>query len=76
VKSVLRIAPLVALGLVLVLAGGLADVAFHAAPPALGQELAPLLGADGVRAHLLTLIGMLVACAGLIQRGLHQHLKE
>jgi hypothetical protein len=59
---------LLLLGSVLVCLGGLGDIAYHVAPSA--QSLEPLLGAEGFRAHILTLAGMLVALAGVLGRGL------
>ena len=60
---------LVRCGLLLVLLGGLADLVFHGAPSTLLAQLGPWLGADGQHAHLLTLLGMLVAVAGLVLSG-------
>jgi hypothetical protein len=56
------------LGSVLVCLGGLGDIAYHTLPAA--QSLEPLVGAAGIRAHILTLAGMLVALAGVLGRGL------
>ena len=62
--------PLFVLGSVLVCLGGLGDIAYHVAPSA--QFLGPFVGAEGVRAHILTLAGMLLALAGVIGRGLRR----
>ena len=59
---------LLVLGSVLVCLGGLGDIAYHVAPTA--QSLEPFLGAEGIRAHVLTLAGMVVALAGVLGRGL------
>jgi hypothetical protein len=59
---------LLVLGSVLVCLGGLGDIAYHVAPGA--QSLEPFVGAEGIRAHILTLAGMLVALAGVLGRGL------
>lgn len=59
---------LLVLGSVLVCLGGLGDVAYHVAPTA--QSLEPFLGAEGIRAHVLTFAGMLVALLGVVGRGL------
>jgi hypothetical protein len=63
---------LLVLGAILVCLGGLGDVAYHVLPMALATSLEPLVGAQGIRVHLLTLVGMLVALAGVIWRGLRQ----
>jgi hypothetical protein len=57
---------LVRAGLLLLSVGFLADLAYHALP----LTLAPLLGAEGFRAHLLTFVGMLVMLVGVIRQGL------
>jgi hypothetical protein len=59
-------------GAILVCLGGLGDVAYHALPMALATSLEPLVGAQGIRAHLVTLAGMLVALAAVIWRGLRR----
>jgi hypothetical protein len=61
---------LLVLGGSLVCLGGVADIAYHAAPATLRLE--PFVGAEGIRAHLLTLAGMVVALAGVMARGLHR----
>jgi hypothetical protein len=58
------------LGSVLVCLGGLGDIAYHVGTTA--QSLEPLVGAEGIRAHILTLAGMLVALAGVMGRGLRR----
>ena len=58
------------LGSVLVCLGGLGDIAYHVAPSA--QFLEPFVGAQDLRAHILTLAGMLVALAGVMGRGLRR----
>jgi hypothetical protein len=68
----LLLSPLVAAGLAVLLVGGLGDVIFHAAPPALAAVLAPLVGPAGERAHLLTFAGMLIASVGLLKLGLRR----
>ena len=64
----LRALRVLVLGSVLVCLGGFGDIAYHVAPTA--QFLEPLVGAEGIRAHILTLAGMLVALAGVVGRGL------
>jgi hypothetical protein len=54
------------LGCLLICFGGLADLAYHVGP--VGHALEPLMGAEGIRAHILTLVGMLVALAGVMGR--------
>jgi hypothetical protein len=61
---------LLVLGGVLVCLGGIGDIAYHVAPTA--QSLEPLFGAEGIRAHILTLAGMVVALAGALGRGLRR----
>jgi len=61
---------LLVLGGVLVCLGGMGDIAYHVAPAA--QSLEPLVGAEGIRAHILTLAGMVVALAGVMGRGLRR----
>lgn len=58
--------PLVLAGIALVLAGAAADLAVHVLAPALPPALSWLLGVDGTNAHMLTLVGMLVAVLGLV----------
>lgn len=68
----LRLNParLLVLGGVLVCLGGMGDIAYHVAPAA--QSLEPLVGAEGIRAHVLTFAGMVVALAGVMGRGLRR----
>jgi hypothetical protein len=47
--------------------GALLDATYHLAPPPWGPGLAAYLGAGGERAHELTLVGMLLILARLIQ---------
>jgi hypothetical protein len=42
--------------------GGLGDVAYHTGGP---SWLAPLLGGNGHKAHLITFVGMALIVAGL-----------
>jgi hypothetical protein len=60
--------PLVRAGLAVVFVGGAADLAFHLLVPALPPAVSPLLGVDGVHAHLLTFVGMLVTVLGLVDQ--------
>jgi hypothetical protein len=53
------------LGLLILVIGGLLDLLYHAAPPGWAMRLDGYLGADGVGAHLLTLLGMVVTLLGL-----------
>jgi hypothetical protein len=59
---------LLVLGSALVCMGEMGDIAHHVAPTA--QFLEPFVGAEGIRAHILTLAGMLVALASVLGRGL------
>ncbi|MFO7167202.1 MAG: hypothetical protein DIU80_004160 [Chloroflexota bacterium] len=64
-----RLPRLIQLG-VLVLAIGVAlDLLAHAAPPAWSVQLSGFLGADGSRAHVVTLLGMVLTVAGIFARG-------
>ena len=58
--------PLVRVGLAIVLVGACADLAFHLLASTWPSALHAVFGADGLRAHLLTLVGMLVAVLGLV----------
>jgi hypothetical protein len=51
--------------LLIVAAGAVGDILHHALPAGVAGDLAPLLGADGGRAHLVTFAGMLLAVLGL-----------
>ena len=53
------------LGLLILVIGGTLDLLYHAAPPGWTMQVDRYLGADGVGAHLLTLLGMVVALLGL-----------
>ena len=57
---------LVRVGLLVLGLGALADLAYHALP----ISLAPLLGQEGLWAHLVTFVGMLITIVGLIRQGL------
>jgi hypothetical protein len=46
--------------------GAVADFAFHVLAPTLPPAVGALLGIDGANAHVLTLVGMLVAVLGLV----------
>jgi hypothetical protein len=56
------------LGLLILVIGGTLDLLYHAAPPGWAMRLDGYLGADGVGAHLLTLLGMVVTLLGLFAR--------
>jgi hypothetical protein len=58
------------LGAVLVCVGGVGDIAYHLLPFALAASLEPVVGVEAIRAHLVTLAGMLLMVAALIGRGL------
>lgn len=53
-------------GLLILAVGLLADLAYHALP----RFATPLFGTDGVHAHLVVFLGMLVVVGGLIEQGL------
>jgi hypothetical protein len=54
------------LGLLILVIGGMLDLLYHAAPPGWALQMDGYLGADGVGAHLLTLLGMVVTLLGLL----------
>jgi hypothetical protein len=54
-------------GFVLVVTGGLMDIAYHFTPARRG-----LLEWTGVTGHLVTLFGMLIAMAGVLSVGLRK----
>ena len=72
--------PLILFGLLTLGAGGTSDIAYHAMAPGhhSGQEAAAavsrnaeaLFGADGQRAHLVTLAGMVLTLGGVVSRGI------
>ena len=59
---------LMRLGVLILAAGGALDLLYHAAPQAWAMQLDGYLGSDGVGAHLLTLLGMVVTLLGLFAR--------
>ena len=56
------------LGLLILVIGGTLDLVYHAAPPGWAMWLDGYLGTDGVGAHLVTLLGMVVMLLGLFAR--------
>lgn len=66
VKRIRELTPLVQAGLTLVCVGAGADLAFHLLGPVWPSAMHAWFGVDGLRAHLLTLVGMLVAVLGLV----------
>ena len=61
------------IGLLIVTAGAAGDVLYHTLPADLSSDLNLLLGADGGRAHVLTLAGMLLTVAGLSATAVQRH---
>ena len=59
---------LMRLGVLILAIGGTLDLLYHAAPPGWTMQLDGYLGSDGVGAHLLTLVGMVVTLLGLFAR--------
>ena len=53
------------IGLAIVAAGAAGDILHHTLPAHLGHDISPLLGADGGRAHLMTLAGMILTLLGV-----------
>jgi hypothetical protein len=60
-----RLPLLVSLGTTVLLLGAAGDFAFHLSN---GAVAGALVGADGYRAHLITLAGMVISVIGLIVR--------
>ncbi|HEU5097502.1 MAG TPA: hypothetical protein VFU22_00550 [Roseiflexaceae bacterium] len=56
---------LMRLGVLILAIGGVLDLLYHAAPPGWALQLDVVLGSDGVVAHLMTLLGMVVTLLGL-----------
>jgi hypothetical protein len=56
---------LMRLGVLILAIGGILDLLYHAAPPGWVIPLDVVLGSDGVGAHLVTLLGMVVTLLGL-----------
>ena len=56
---------LMCLGVLILAIGGALDLLYHTAPPGWAMQLDGYLGTDGVGAHLLTLLGMVVTLLGL-----------
>jgi hypothetical protein len=61
------------IGLLIVAAGAAGDVLYHALPTSLTGDLNLLLGADGGRAHLVTLVGMILTVVGLSAHAGQRH---
>ena len=59
---------LMRLGVLILVIGGALDVLYHTAPPVWAIQLEVVLGPEGVIAHLMTLIGMVVTLVGLFAR--------
>jgi hypothetical protein len=52
------------LGLLILVIGGSLDLLYYAAPPGWTMQLDRYLGSDGVGAHLVALLGMVVTLLG------------
>jgi hypothetical protein len=61
------------IGLLIVAAGAAGDILHHALPAHLSSDLNLFLGPDGGRAHLLTLVGMILTMLGLGSFASHRH---
>jgi hypothetical protein len=57
-------------GIALLLLGAAGDVAHHALPHGVVHQLDPLLGTDASRAHVVTLLGMLVLISSVSWNGI------
>lgn len=55
-------------GLLILIAGGTLDLLYHAAPASWASVLDVYLGHEGMRAHLVTLAGMIVTLFGVFTR--------
>ena len=65
-KSCCTVSP-VRPGLVVLSAGALVDAVYHAAPD---SPLGAVLGPEGVNAHLIIFVGMLIVLASVLLQGL------
>ena len=61
----MELPPIMRLGILVLAIGGGLDLFYHAAPPGWAIPLDGYLGTDGVGAHLVTLLGMVVTLLGL-----------
>jgi hypothetical protein len=59
---------LMRLGVIILAIGGLLDLFYHAAPPGWALQMDGYLGTDGMGAHVVTLLGMVVTLLGLFAR--------
>jgi hypothetical protein len=59
---------LMRLGVLILAIGAVLDLLYHTAPPGWAMQLDGYLGSDGVGAHLVTLLGMVVTLLGLFAR--------
>jgi hypothetical protein len=57
---------LACVGLLILAAGLFGDTVFHTVP----DLAAPLFGADGLHAHLVVFVGMLLVVSGVFRQGL------
>jgi hypothetical protein len=63
---------LLLLGVTVLALAATADLIYHSLPPDLALSLQPLLGEQGLRAHLAMFGGMLLMVAGLVRMGVAQ----
>jgi hypothetical protein len=61
------------LGVAILGLGGAGDLAYHLSAPPLARTLEAALGAGADRAHLLTLVGMVIVLCGVLGKGLRAH---
>ena len=59
---------LMRLGVLILVIGAILDLLYHTAPPGWAMLLDGYLGSDGVGAHLVTFLGMVVTLLGLFAR--------
>ena len=56
---------LMRLGVLILAIGGMLDLLYHAAPPGWAVQMDGYLGTDGIGAHVVTLIGMVITLLGV-----------
>lgn len=56
------------MGLLILAVGGVLDILYHTAPLSWSIVLDSYLGHEGMRAHVVTLIGMIVTLFGVFMR--------
>ncbi len=62
---------LMRLGVLILAIGGMLDLLYHAAPPGWAVQMDGYLGTDGIGAHVVTLIGMVITLLGVFAHRPH-----